>query len=86
MKSKTYYYEYFGEIISVFLVTMYFIKVFYLVPKTDDKGEIIPHILCFKIMSTMIYPVYGEYLNYCRGYSLLDFPWLNNFFSQYLTI
>ena len=58
----------------------------FVVPGAIDKGEIIPHILCFKMMAFVVYPLYGEYLNYCKGFFLLDFPWFDDLLSSMLTI
>lgn len=86
VNQQTYYYHYFGYIISIVLIILYFAKVTIIAPDADDKGEIIPHILCYKMMAFIIYPLYGEYLNYCQGFLLLDFPWLNSYLSPLLTI
>lgn len=59
VKSQTYYYQYFGYIVSVVLIILYFIKSMIIAPDAIDKGEIIPHILCFKMMAFVIYPLYG---------------------------
>ena len=64
----------------------YFIKTMVVVSGSDDKGEIIPHVLCYRMMAFIIYPLYGEYLNYCKGFLLLDMPWLNDYLSQLMTI
>ena len=37
-------------------------------------------------MGFVIYPLYGDYLNYCQGFMFLDFPWFNEYFSTLLTI
>jgi len=86
VNNKTYYYEYFGLVISIFLVILYFCKSMIIVPDSADKGEIIPHILCFKMMAFIVYPLYGEYLNYCKGFVLLDFPWFDDLLSELFTI
>jgi len=86
INTKTYYYQYFGFILSAYLIIIYFCKSMILVPDSADKGEIIPHILCFKMMAFIVYPLYGEYLNYCKGYVLLDFPWFDDYFSELTTI
>jgi hypothetical protein len=86
VNTKTYYYEYFGFVISVILVILYFFKSMILIPTAIDKGEIIPHILCFKMMAFVVYPLYGEYLNYCKGFVLLDFPWFDDLLSAKFTV
>lgn len=59
ISQQTYYYHYFGMIVSVVLIVLYFLKATYFAPDADDKGEIIPHILCYKMMAFIIYPLYG---------------------------
>jgi len=68
------------------LIVLYFSKAMIFTVEADDKGEIISHILCYKMMGFVIYPLYGEYLDYCQGFTLLDFPWFNDFFSNLMTI
>lgn len=53
---------------------------------TEDAGEIIPHVLLMKIPAMVIYPTLGGYISYCYGFTFLDFPWLNNYFSSILSI
>jgi hypothetical protein len=48
-------------------------------------GEIIPHILLMKVPAMVIYPSFGGFINYCYGFSLIDIPFLNSFFSLALT-
>ena len=31
------------------------------------------------------YPSLGGFINYCQGFTLLDFPWLNSFSASNLT-
>lgn len=38
-----------------------------------------------KIPAMVIYPTLGGYINYCYGFTYLDFPWLNNYFSSLLS-
>jgi len=85
IKNKSYIYHYFGFGVSVLLVLIYYLKSLIIVPESNDKGEIIPHILCVKIIGLMIYPLYGEQIDYCFGFMMLDFPWQNEFFSYYIT-
>lgn len=37
-------------------------------------------------MALILYPLYGEYIDYCQGFMFLDLPWVNGFFSQAITI
>lgn len=38
-----------------------------------------------KVPAMVIYPTLGGYINYCYGFSLIDLPLLNTFFSEKLT-
>ena len=55
------------------------------VPRTQNQGEIIPHILLMKAPAIVFYPSLVEYLNYCAGFTLLDLPWLNGVFAETFT-
>jgi hypothetical protein len=52
---------------------------------TNDTGEIIPHVLLLKIPAMVIYPSLGGYIDYCYGFTYIDLPWLNGFFSSILS-
>jgi hypothetical protein len=38
-----------------------------------------------KVPAMVIYPSFAEYINYCYGFSIIDFPMLNSYFSEKLT-
>ncbi len=49
-----------------------------------NTGQIIPHIIAIKTVSTAIYPGYYEMISFSKGFMLFDFPWANNFFGTLL--
>ena len=53
-------------------------------PRSSNLGNIIPHILAFKVGALLLFPTYFEYINYCSGFMYADFPWLNRFFGEKL--
>jgi hypothetical protein len=83
-KQKQYYWL-FGMMVTVLIILLYFIKVCCTVPTTKDAGEIIPHVLLMKVPAMVIYPSFGGYINYCYGFSMVDFPMFNSYFSETLT-
>lgn len=40
------------------------------------------HILALKCGALALYPTYFEYIDYCYGFMIADFPWLNGTFSS----
>lgn len=40
--------------------------------------EIVGHVLALKTISLVVYPTYAEYVNFCLGFMVVDFPWLNS--------
>lgn len=82
---KQYNYFIFGYLVSLFMLISYLVKVLYTVPTTEDPGEIISHVLFVKVSAMVIYPTLGGYINYCKGFTLLDFPWANDVFSKAMT-
>lgn len=80
-----YFYFLFGVVVTIALIINYMIKICWSVPMTSDCGDIIPHVLLLKVPSLLIYPALSGFLNYGYGFSFLDFPWLNTWFSRKLT-
>lgn len=85
VRTQNYYFFVFGAVVVAVLLLFYLLKVCLLIPTTNDAGEIIPHVLLMKVPAFVIYPTLGAYIDYCYGFSLIDLPWLNNFFSQSLS-
>lgn len=86
LKDKdSYYYWIFGISVIAILCALYLIKICWTVPRTNDTGEIIPHIILMKVPAMVIYPSYGAYISYCYGFSLIDIPIFNEYFSDKLT-
>jgi hypothetical protein len=74
-----------GAVITGILFFKYLLKALATVPKSPNIGNIIPHILAFKVGALLLYPTYIEYINYCTGFMYADFPWLNKFFGSNLS-
>ena len=85
MQRTDYWYFLFGFAASTFFALSYFVKVCCTVPHTDDAGQILPHVLLLKVPAMVIYPTFGDYINYCYGFTLLDFPWVNEVLSKILS-
>lgn len=84
---NTHFYLYFlfGVVVTIALVINYLVKIICSVRMTSDAGDIIPHVLLLKVPALLISPSLGGYINYCYGFSYIDLPWLNSFFSEKLT-
>ena len=78
---RSYYYNYFGLIIVLFLLVFYFIKGVILDPEGTEKGQLISHLLLLKTPTLAVFPVYSEMINYCRGYMIADLPFLDSAFG-----
>lgn len=64
-------------VVILLIIVIYSAKLCILLPSSLDKGSIVPHVLAIKCGSLALYPTFGEYLNYCYGFMMLDLPWLN---------
>lgn len=78
---RQYYYHFFGIILTAYVLVFYFIKAVVVDPEGRDKGQLIAHLLLVKSIVLMVYPAYGELINYCAGFMVADLPWLNAFFG-----
>ena len=70
---------------TFYLLIFYLVKGVVVDSKGKDKGELIAHILLLKTPAFMLYPTFGELMNYCSGFMQADLPWLNNIFSYLLS-
>lgn len=77
LRNHQYYYFIFGALVTLMLFIGFSIKLCCIVPRSSDRGAIIPHILAIKCGGLVLYPTYAEYINYCYGFMAADFPWLN---------
>jgi hypothetical protein len=77
IKTKKYDYYLFGLIVTVFLLVSHLIKSTISGISSDDKGEIIAHILSIKFVGLAVFPAFAEYLNFIYGFMIADLPWLN---------
>lgn len=73
-----------GAAITAILFLKFLLKSLATVPKSPNMGNIIPHILAFKVGALLLFPTYFEYISYCSGFMYADFPWLNRFFGSQL--
>ena len=77
------------SIIGIFFVVVLFIKysikALATVPESLNPGNIIPHVLAFKIGALLLFPTFMEYIQYCSGFMYADFPFLNAFFGSKLS-
>ena len=46
-----------------------------------NPGNIIPHVLAFKVGALLLYPTFMEYIQFCSGFMYADFPFLNSVFG-----
>jgi hypothetical protein len=51
------------------------------VSRSQNLGNIVPHILALKVGALLLFPTYVEYVSYCSGFMYVDLPWLNSFFA-----
>lgn len=82
IQNRTYNYHIFGLVITILLFLVYTIKLCCVLPKSQDRGNIIPHIFAMRCGALALYPSYAEYINYCYGFMTSDLPWLNAQFGQ----
>ena len=59
------------------LFIKYSVKALVTVPESLNPGNIIPHVLAFKVGALLLFPTYLEYVQYCLGFMTADFPWAN---------
>lgn len=74
----TYNYHYFGLILMLLMLVIYFVKAAVSVPQSDDHGELMSHIFLLRCGGIIFSMAYVEYMDYCYGFLSPDFPWLNN--------
>lgn len=72
-----YNYHYFGLVVTLLMLIIYFIKATISVPQSDDQGEIISHVFLLRCGGVIFSLVYMEYMDYCYGFLSPDLPWLN---------
>jgi hypothetical protein len=72
-----YNYHYFGLVVTLLMLVIYFIKAAVSVPQSDDQGELISHVFLLRCGGIIFSKVYMEYIDYCYGFLSPDLPWLN---------
>ena len=68
----------FGAIVSFFLFFNFLFKSLFISDPSSDHGFIVAHILAFKSGAFIVFPTYFEYISYCEGFMVAEFPWLNS--------
>lgn len=81
LSQHSYYYNFFGLLLCIYLFCFYFVKGVVLDPHGKDKGQLVPHVLLYKTAVLAVYPVYGELISYCAGFMAADLPYLNLYFG-----
>lgn len=71
------YYSIFGYVITSLLVIKYLLKAAWSAPCSPEMGNLIPQVLALKAPAFMIYPTFLEFVYYCAGFMIPDFPWAN---------
>ena len=74
--------EAFGAFFVLLMFIKYSVKALKTVPESLNPGNIIPHILAFKVGALLLFPTYLEYVQFCSGFMYADFPWLNSYFGD----
>lgn len=74
----------FGYVVTILFIIKYIFKAVWSVPNSPEMGDIIPQVLALKAPAFMVFPTYLEFLYYCSGYMIVDFPWANQFFGDLL--
>ena len=87
-KGKYLVYSIFGMVVIFCFFLVYAVKgavlTFYSPSKQKDNkelGSIIPHVVSLKAGAFMVFPTYLEYVYYCYGYMLFEFPWASDTFG-----
>jgi hypothetical protein len=85
LKLHAHFFHVFGIVVTIYIFIFYLFKAVVINPHGRDKGELIAHILLLKTPVLMVYPSYAEMINYCSGFMVADFPWLNSLFGETLS-
>lgn len=72
-----YNYHYFGLVVTLLMLVIYFVKAAISVPQSDDQGELISHVFLLRCGGVIFSLAYMEYIDYCYGFLSPDLPWLN---------
>ncbi len=70
--------------IILFLIN-YAVKFLWTMPQSRNRSTLLPHIIALKSCCLILYPAHFEYISFCKGFMIVDFPWLNNQISTVLT-
>lgn len=84
LNSELSFYSIFGYVVTSILIIKYIIKASCSAPGSPEMGDIIPQVLALKTPALFLYPGYMEWIYYCVGFTIPDFPWLNQVFGNIL--
>ncbi len=70
--------------ILLFLVN-YVVKFLFTMPHSRNRATLLPHIIALKSCCLILYPSHFEYISFCKGFMVVDLPWLNSMFASQLT-
>ena len=59
LKKNENYYFIFGLLVTIYMFGFYFVKVVFLDPDNQDKGQMIAHVFFLKTPALMVYPSYA---------------------------
>ena len=83
--SQYFIYQIVGIALLGLFAINYIIKFLFTIPSTKNRTMILPHIIALKSCCLIMYPVFFEYINFCKGFMVVDIPWLNDFIANALT-
>ena len=78
-------YEIIGIVTVCLFLVNYVVKFFILMPKSRNRSTLLPHIIALKSCCLILYPSHFEYVSFCKGFMIVDFPWLNSRLAHALT-
>jgi hypothetical protein len=78
-------YEIFGICVIVLFLINYVIKFLCTMPQSKNRSTLLPHIIALKSCCLIMYPAHFEYINFCKGFMVVDIPWLNSYIAASIT-
>ncbi len=78
-------YEIVGIVAVCLFLFNYIVKFLFTMPQSRNRYSLIPHIIALKSCCLILYPSHFEYISFCKGFMVVDFPWLNSIIANSLT-
>lgn len=78
-------YEIIGIVAICLFLVNYVVKFLISMPKSRNRSTLLPHIIALKSCCLILYPSHFEYVSFCKGFMIVDFPWLNSLLAHYVT-